>query len=179
MTALRTKVSATGYLTVLAGAVILASTALNAPANAQQGPPVVDVDVVGEVTLADDRTPVQISDSDFCPIPGQCSVEIMVVPDGQRLVIEHVALRTSFAPAAPGSNAAVRLNTRFNDAIQAISLGATANTGPGLNSVDVYSSPVKIYSQSGSTVQCVVLAPSFQTFLDMNCTLTGYLEPEE
>ena len=140
---------------------------------AQGGPPIVNV------KLTDDRTPVQVSDSDFCPIPGQCSVEVITVPEGQRLVVEHIGVRTTFAPAAPGSNAAVRLNTQFGDEFHSTPLGATTNTGAGLNSVDVYSSPVKLLSQSGSVVRCIVLAPNFQTFLDMSCTITGYIEPED
>jgi hypothetical protein len=177
MITVSTRGSVASYLSILSGAVILSSTLLSAPAHAQQGPP--PVNVTGEVSIADDRTPVQISDSDFCPVPGQCVVEVMTVPEGQRLVIEHIGLRTTFAPAAPGTNAAVRLNTQFGDKFQSIALGATTNTGPGINTADLYSSPVKLYSQSGSPVRCVVLAPNFETFRDMSCTLTGYLEPED
>jgi len=158
----------------IANYLIVTALAFNAIqlSHAQEGPP------TATVVVKNERTPVQVQGSTFpCDNVSNCAAEVMDVPEGQRLVIEHVGLRTTFIHA-PDTVAAVRLQTQFDGQIQSTSIGTTTNTGPGINSVDIFASPVRIYSEAGSKVYCVALAPNFEPFLDIDCTLTGYLEPE-
>lgn len=158
-------------------------TAMSAEAQNRPGQrPVVPVEVINtalEVHVAKNRTPVQLytSRSD-CPA-GSCFIEMMVVPDGKRLVIQHVGLRGQMLPTGSGNRATAIIQTRFDDSLeQQIPIGTTTNTGSGINSADVFAGEVTLYAQSGTVVYCAGLVPNLERWSYLVCAITGHLEDE-
>jgi hypothetical protein len=129
------------------------------------------------VVQAAARALVQISESNQqCPVSA-CQVDLLTVPSGKRLVVEYFTATTTITPVAtPGVSAEVRLRTKFDGQIQSITVGITENIGPGSNSKDIFGGVVKLYAEPETEVGCSVIAPDFQGFFFLRCSITGYLE---
>ena len=159
-------------LGMIALVLLVAGPAGAQPMTVQAPPGGLDVNVI------DTRTPVQLQEVTLPCTAGSCRVDVFQVPEGKRLVVEYLSLRTSFAGPAPGQSVQVRLNTEFHDQFQPISVGTTTDNGTGINAEEVFAGPVKAYAQSGASVSCDALAPNFEGFVDATCTITGFLEDE-
>jgi hypothetical protein len=171
-------------LSRLFGALAMLSAVFVWPVGALAGPP---QGIQGNVTVTNTplpvvvqaaaQTPVQISAVTLsCPV-SSCSVNMLTVPPGKRLVVEYLSVNTTIFPkAVPGVSAEVRLGTKFDGQFQSIDVGLTKNSGPGGNSSDIFAGVVKLYAEPETEVACIVLAPDFQQFFTTTCTITGYLE---
>lgn len=163
-------------------ALVLSLAAWSAAAQQGGGPPGVDVNVVNtplnvHVENTSTKTPVQISETRTTCGASSCSVDLLTVPEGKRLVVEYMAVRTQLLPTGnAGGDASVRLATAFGGQNQQISLGVTRNLGPGPNSQDVFGDTVKLYADPGTAVRCLIVAPNFQNIGSTTCTITGFLE---
>jgi hypothetical protein len=123
------------------------------------------------------QTPIQIQDSGSTCGPGECSVQLLTVPTGKRLVVEYLAAATRILPAGTsGASASILLLTRFGGESQTIHVGLTANNGPGPNSNDVLGEVVKLYAAPDTDVICRMVVPNFENIDFFNCSITGFLE---
>ncbi|MGV7229331.1 MAG: hypothetical protein ACQ9IQ_11785 [Nitrospirales bacterium] len=123
------------------------------------------------------RTPIQIQDSGSNCGPGECSVQLLTVPTGKRLVVEYLAATTRILPAGTsGASASILLLTKFGGESQTIHVGLTDNNGPGPNSNDVLGEVVKLYAASDTDVICRMVVPNFENIDFFNCSITGFLE---
>ena len=153
---------------VLAIVAILAGVCGTAKGQQGNGPPAFDVHVV------DNRTPVQILEirSD-CPVSA-CFIDLLTVPEGKRLVVERLSLRSQIIPQ--GNSVVATLVTEFDGVTQQIPAGIATSTGVGINASEVFADDTKIYAQSGAEVRCVGSVPDFEDFSFLLCSITGYLE---
>ena len=123
------------------------------------------------------RTPIQIQDSGSNCVSGECSVQLLTVPTGKRLVVEYLAATTRILPAGTsGASASILLLTKFGGESQTIHVGLTDNNGPGPNSNDVLGEVVKLYAASDTDVICRMVVPNFENIDFFNCSITGFLE---
>lgn len=123
------------------------------------------------------QSPIQIQDTDSNCGSSECSVQLLTVPTGKRLVVEYLAANTRILPAgASGASASILLLTKFGGESQTIHVGLTDNNGPGPNSSDVLGEVVKLYAAPDTNVVCVMVVPNFENIDFFNCSITGFLE---
>lgn len=126
------------------------------------------------------RMPVQVQVENSDCDAASCSVSVLTTPQGTRLVIEHVYMRSRISPpGVTGANLNAAIQTKFDGQAQELPIGVTTNTGPGSNSFDVLATPVKIYVQAGTQVRCIADAPSFEAIEFLSCAITGYQQPAD
>lgn len=123
------------------------------------------------------RIPIQIQDTDSNCVSSECSVQLLTVPTGKRLVVEYLAATTRIFPAGTsGASASILLFTNFGGESQTIHVGLTDNNGPGPNSYDVLGEVVKLYAAPQTDVICVMVVPNLENIDFFNCSITGFLE---
>jgi hypothetical protein len=123
------------------------------------------------------RIPIQMQGSDSSCVSSECSVQLLTVPTGKRLVIEYLAATTRIFPAGTsGASASILLLTKFGGESQTIHVGLTDNNGPGPNSYDVLGEVVKLYAAPETDVMCVMVVPNLENIDFFNCSFTGFLE---
>jgi len=123
------------------------------------------------------RIPIQIQNTDSNCGSSECSVQLLTVPTGKRLVVEYLAANTRILPAGTsGASASILLFTDFGGKTQTIHVGLTDNNGPGPNSYDVFGEVVKLYAAPGTDVTCVMVVPNLEVIDFLNCSITGFLE---
>ena len=129
------------------------------------------------VTPTGVRTPIQIQDSDDTCKQGECSVRLLKVPRGKRLVVEYLSATTRISPAGEsGASASILLLTKFRGKSQEINVGLTDNNGPGQNSNDVLAEIVTLYADPKTDVKCKMVVPNFENIDFFTCSITGFLE---